>query len=415
MNSLQKLIENQQRQGKNRYYAGRKDATLERCNHEEFNKILDTVKDKYTKISKTTIRNKIPPKSFSLCYYENTQRFSLFVYEDNKHIKQYVTAVKDAKNENKQSVSPMKLISKDFKERTNKSLIEAFGAVKQDFKVCVPSPITYRSPLFPLYKEIKHVNYEDYSSHYPACANKLLPDANTAVKVNKYAKPDEEYRFCFYPETGHIAVYDEFDTHDYIRAIKIYGASDKNRAFKTDYMGHETYTIKMKASKEKIVELEAYYDRKNRFNKDTEEYKTAKLVLNKFLGMFEQNSIVCYKQYPLAHLAAVIKWRANVTTLELIKRIGPENVIQACVDGIIHIGKVQGTNIKKLGNLITEEIDAKFIQRGINQYIIFGKETHVCHQGLDINTDSKNIKDWEASPKTNYYKFITDQLNAEVI
>ena len=119
----------------------------------------------------------------------------------------------------------------------------------------------------------------------------------------------------------------------------------------------------MKAADEKLVELRKHYDIKNTFDKNTDEYKKAKLVLNKFIGMFEMNYESGYKTAPYAHLAAVIKWRANIKMFNLINKIGEENIIQVIVDGIIHKGNAVGSKEKQLGNL------SSLINSSINKII----------------------------------------------
>ena len=169
----------------------------------------------------------------------------------------------------------------------------------------------------------------------------------------------------------------------------------------------------MKAADEKLVEISKHYNIKNTFDKDTDEYQKAKLVLNKFIGMFEMNYESGYKTAPYAHLAAVIKWRANIKMFNLIKKIGEENIIQVIVDGIIHKGKAVGSTEKKLGNLITEAENAELIQRGISQYIVFGEKVIKKHQGLDLNLESDDIKKWSASPKVNFLEYIKSIIDVK--
>ena len=410
---LEKLVkEQQERYHKKTYINHKKEAEKIRVNHKEFEEILkDIISKNYTQIKPTTLRKSVKNNSFSCCC-RSKKLLSLMIYENDKSIKNYITNLKDSKN-NKQE-SPMPIIKSEFLARTGKSLKAAFGNTEQYFKICVPQPLYYKSILYPDYIKIKNVSVEDFSSHYPAAAVELLPNANTAKKVYKYVKPDEEYRFAFYPETGHIAVYNEFDTHNYAINQKIFGAQEtKDRLFKTNYSKHETYTILMKAADEKLVELSKHYNIKNTFDKDTDEYQKAKLVLNKFIGMFEMNYESGYKTAPYAHLAAVIKWRANIKMFNLINKIGEENIIQVIVDGIIHKGKAVGSTEKKLGNLITEAENAELIQRGISQYIVFGEKVIKKHQGLDLNLESDDIKKWSASPKVNFLEYIKSIIDVK--
>ena len=406
LNYLQKLVKKQQEEYHKRKYINHTvEAEKIKVKHKEFEDILKDIIDKnYEQIKPTTVRKAVRNHCFSCCCRGN-KILSLMIYETNKDIKNYITNLKDSKNVDKKN--PMPIIKSEFLARTGKTFKDAFGTTEQYFKICVPQPLYYKSLLYPDYVKIKNVSVEDFSSHYPAAAIGLLPNANTAKVINAYVKPDADYQFAFYPESGHIAVYNEFDTHNYTKNQQIFGAKEtKDRLFKTDYLKPETYTILMKAADEKIIELEAHYDIKNTYDKDTDEYDIAKLILNQFIGMFEMNYASGYKSEPYAHLAAVIKWRANIKMFNLINKIGEKNIIQVIVDGIIHKGPAVGSKEKKLGNLITEADNAVLIQRGISQYIVFGEKIIKKHQGLDLNLESNEIRDWAASPKVNFLEYI---------
>ena len=409
---IDRIIKQQQKEyNKRRYINMRKEATKKRVTHYIFELELKTVLEQgYTQIKHTTIRDKMPPRSFTLIHKNGHQNISLAVY-DGKEYKYFYSMFKDEKNT--PADNPMPEFNKEFKNRTNRTLKQVFGSTAQYYKKYVPQPIYYKSNLFGDYVKIKNVCLEDYSSHYPAAAIEKLPNANTAKIVKGHILPNQEYQFAFYPNTGHIAIYDEFDTHDYTRMQLTYGSSDKDRKYKTDYLGHETETVLMKPAKEKIVELGVYYDIKNTYSEDSDEYKYAKLFLNKFLGMFQQNNLSDYERSPFAHLAAVIIWRANIKMFNLIKQIGEPNIIQVCVDGLTHVGPKLGNDTKTLGGLICKEENAVMIQRGMNQYIVFGKDTHKCHQGLDLNIWSNEIKYWKASEKVDFKKYINTICEVE--
>lgn len=410
---LDKLIKKQRKEYHDKRYINfRKEADKQKLIHNDFVEKINKLKeDNYKQIPITTIREEMMPKTFTVGFKNRCA--TLAIYDGNNY-SFYYSDIKDTKN--KITENPMPQFKLHFLERTGKTLVENFGKTKQYFKTCVPQPIYYQNPFFGQDVIIKNVCKEDFSSHYPSCALEKLPDANTMKIVDKYCLPDEEYEFAFYPDTGHIAIYNEFDTHCWTTMQKIYGAGEgKDRIYKTDYLGREKKTVLMKAAKDKIVELAIYYDMKNKCLKGSPEYKQAKLFLNKFLGMFEQNSISAYDRLPLAHLAAVIKWRANIKMFKLIKQIGEENIIQVCVDGLLHTGPAYGQSENKLGKLICEEENAKLIQKGINQYIVFGKETHKCHAGFDVNIESDNIKDWKASEKIKFLDYLKTLVDIEEI
>lgn len=411
MNYIQEIIKKQQENYHNKYYINfRKEAIKGKLTKAQFEEKFKYLYDNnYEQVQHTTIRKEMPAGTFSLT--SNDYYFYLTLY-DGKNYYWYTCNYRDD-NKNVKSGSPFSKFSKLFKAKTNMTLKAAFGASKQEFKTLVPSPLYYINEMMPKYTWINHVSKEDFSSHYPSVAIYDLPDANTAITVKGYQKPNEEYKFAFYPDSGHIEIFGEFNTRDYMLPLKLFTAKAIRKEYITHYdlnIKKESKTILMKASKYTLKEeIEYFYSIKNNSIKDSEEYKQAKLFLLKFIGMMEQCSAKLYGSYPFAHLAAVIKWRANIKMFNYLEKIGYENIIQICVDGIIHTGKTIGVDEKKLGNLVKEVVDAKFIQRGINQYIIKNKETEERRfAGFDVDTD-KNIEDWKASSKVNFKKYILNK------
>lgn len=416
MSLLEQLIKKWQKEGHDRRYVYyRKEALKEKLTKSDLEAKLNELSHHgYTQIPHSTTRSKIKPMTYSLCY--NERHITLSTYDGEKY-HWYTTDYHDD-TKNKDTGSPFSQFKADFLNRTNKTMKEAFGATEQSMKICCPQPLYYQSPFYAKEMWIKHVKKEDFSSHYPSNALGYLPDASTAKEVKGRVKPDETYRFAFYVKSGHVAEYDRFDSHDYMNAISIYSASTKKgKDFPTNYSiaDKDEVTILMKASKYNIdPEMQAAYNKKNNSSKDSDEYKQAKLFMLKFIGMMEQCNPILYKSYPYAHIAAVIKWRANIKTFNTLKAIGEDKVIQVCVDGFIHKGKIQGGKEKALGNLITEFDDAQFIQRGINQYII--KQDDKVEKrtaGLDLNTDLDNINRWEASPKVRFLDYMLSKYEME--
>ena len=397
---------------KRKYVYFRKEAGKKKLKQQEFkDKVDELISSGYRQIHKTTLRKYWKSKTFSLAMDDHKLSLCLF---DGKEYKYYFTNYKDD-SKNKDTGNPMPAFKKEFKDRTSKSLTEVFGKSEHSMKICVPKFIDYKSIYHANLQWYKGVNKEDFSSHFPSQCIGILPTANDMIEIDEYRKPDADYPFAFYPESGHIAIYDEFDTHDY-KAMRYFEGSGKDRLFKPDYNKKESKTILMKAAEYTMApEIQAAYDRKNAAIKGTQEYKDNKLFLLKFIGQFEQNNPKFYKDMPFAHIAAVVKWRANIKMIELIKKIGPEHIIQICVDGVIHDGQIQGVKEKKLGNLITEYENARFIQRGFNQYIITdGVKEDRIHSGLDIDID-KDIIYWKASPKMNFIKYMEDNYMIDII
>lgn len=413
MTLLQKLIKQQQQEYHEKTYVYfRKEACKRKMKQQDFkDKVDELINAGYQQIHKTTVRKYWKPNTFSLA--KDDHKISLCYYDGKEYGYCFTNYKDDSKNKN--TGNPMPLFKKEFKDRTDKSLIEVFGKSEHSMKICVPKFIDYKSSYFTNYQWYEGVNKEDFSSHFPSQCTGTLPTAKDMLMLDRYEKPSAEYPFAFYPDSGHIAIYHEFDTHD-CKAMRYFEGTGKDRLFKPDYSKEDNRTILMKAAEYTMApEIQAAYDRKNSAIKGTQEYKDSKLFLLKFIGQFEQNSKMFYESMPFAHIAAVVKWRANIKMMELIKKIGPEHIIQICVDGVIHDGQPQGVKEKKLGNLITEYENARFIQRGFNQYIITdGVKEDRIHSGLDIDID-KDISQWKASPKMNFIKYMKDNYHIEEI
>lgn len=368
----------------------------------------------YKLIHHTTVKKNIDPKTYMLSYNDHLIKLSYF---DGKHYYWCTTNYHDD-TKNLDTPNSFKMFRSMFKKRTGTTLRKAFGTVSQVYKVYCPKPLYYRSELYANFIWYKNISKEDYCSHYPNAATQALPDANTAKAIEAYVKPDEEYKFAFYPDSGHVAVYGEFDSHDWEKEVKVFSASVK---LKTDFLPHydnkDKHTILMKQAKFDLkAEIQHFYDIKAKSPKDSAAYHDSKIFLLKFIGMLEQVNPVIYNSYPFAHLAAVIKWRANIKTFKTIKQIGYNKIIQICVDGFIHAGDPIGIKEVYLGSLNTEVSGARFIQRGINQYILENKEQgyrEIKHTGLDINTKSLNISAWIASNKVNFIKYMKSKYEIE--
>ena len=400
---------------KRKYVDYRKEANISKLYKSELLDRLNWLIDSgYEYMKHTTLRENIKPKSYMLSYNDHLIKLS---YYDGKKFYWCTTNYHDD-TKNMDTPNSFKMFKAMFKKRTGVNLLRAFGRTQQSFKVFCPKPLYYISSKFEKYKWYSDICKEDYSSHYPWASTQSLPDANTAQVIEAYVKPDEEYQFAFYPDTGHVAVYGEFDSHDWIDEVKKFSAVVKQQSrWKTNYSGKDKKTILMKASSQSLeTEVMHFYNIKSKSPKDSVAYNDSKIFLLKFIGMLEQVNGVIYASYPYAHLAAVIKWRANIKTFNTIKRIGYDKIIQICVDGFIHTGDPVGTDEIYLGSLNTEVTGARFIQRGINQYILENKITgfkEVKHAGLDVNTSSYHISAWLASAKVNFIQYIKDRYQIE--
>lgn len=405
MNYVEKIVARQQKEYRKETYINFKDAVIMKLKKRELEERLEWLEaNGFSFIRHTTMRAKFPPLSYSLTYNDHLIKLSYF--DGNKYYWCSTNYHDDQKNIS--TPNSFKVFKSMFKKRTELKLIDAFGKIEHSFKIFCPKPLYYISPLWDRATWLVGISKEDYCSHYPAAATGILPDAGTKIEVNSYVRPNKEYEFAFYPDTGHIAVFNEFDTHDYKSYIKTYSAKVKVGKYDPEYYGDDSRTILMKRSNYDLKEeIMYFYNIKCNSPKNSEEYYDSKIFLLKFIGMLEQCSSKMYSSYPFAHLAAVIKWRANVKMFRTLEKIGFRNIIQVCVDGVIHSGEPIGTDTNNLGDLNLEVSDALFIQRGINQYILKGEKfKEVRHQGLDINIESNNIMNWFASEKIDFLSYI---------
>lgn len=388
-----------------RYVNYRKEAVVEKLHKEDLVERVDwLIKNNYQFIKHTTLRENIKPMTYSLTY--NDRLIKLSYFDGQKHYFCPTNYHDDQKN----AVTPnsFKAFKKMFRERNGKRLTEAFGKTSQSFKLYCPRPLYYFNTLYEIGTWYNGVSKEDYSSHYPWASLGKLPDATTMIEIEGYVKPNKDFPFAFYPDSGNVAVYNEFDSHEWTKYVRTYSANIKKIQHDPNYEAVDEHTILMAESDYSLVdEIMHFYNIKDKCKKDSEDYHNAKMFLLKFIGMMEQCNPQMYISYPFAHLAAVIKWRANIRMFKTLKTIGSKNVIQVCVDGVIHKGEPVGDNKHCIGSLNTEFTGAKFVHRGINQYIIKdGVKEERKHAGLDINTDSNKIMHWSASPKVDFINYM---------
>lgn len=406
MNYVERIVARQQKEYHSQLYVNfRKEAEISKLTKNELLETVDDLIEKdYTFRKHTTIREKIIPKSYSLTY--NDRLIMLSYYDGHKHCFCTTNYHDDKKNE--ETPNSFKEFKKLFVKRTGLTMLKAFGRTTQTFKRCCPNPLYYLNRGYELAVWYKDVTKEDYTSHYPSSALGSLPDATTALEVEGEANPTPEYKFAFYPDSGNIAIYGELDSREWIEHVDIYSSKTKRDKFVPNYRKPNSRTILMKEAKYDLKEeVMHYYNIKSNTPKDSQAYHNAKIFLLKFIGMLEQCSPMIYKSYPFAHLASVIKWRSNIKMFKTIEQIGRRNVIQICVDGIIHLGKPIGSTVKDIGVLNIEFVNAKFVHRGINQYILKDStKEERKHAGLDVNVSSNEIMNWMASPKVDFLTYM---------
>ena len=292
-----------------------------------------------------------------------------------------------------QSINAIKEISERFKKRTNVTFKKAFGTAEKEFLRCVPKQLYYSvdKEFFGL------INSVDYSSDYPSQLCTTLPDSNTSIRLEGTVAPNEEYPFAYYINSGHMAIYNELDTHKWLLNIHFqeedmfrYKTFNKfyDDLFHEELSGENDITILMKASKYNLKpEYEHFYELK-----DVDD--SAKRIMNKSIGQMHKRKYDCYKY---AHLAAVSIARANQKMFNLVKEIGFKNIIQIQVDGVLYTGENKyGVEPKEkyLGSLVQEAYQYPCRWKQFGCYMIKNKYNiyKVKHLGFSRMSDGRDIE-----------------------
>ncbi len=80
---------------------------------------------------------------------------------------------------------------------------------------CVPKSLYYINESYN-HKNLKHVSKVDYSSNYPSNLIGDLPDWHKHITLKGTWTPTKEYPFAYYVNSGHVAEYNRFDTHQWL-------------------------------------------------------------------------------------------------------------------------------------------------------------------------------------------------------
>lgn len=346
-----------------------KEASIINKKYEEFKQIYNSL-DITKKVKTKTVR-----KLFGIgCWrYEKKGDWGrIYIHNDIADYRIYVCNLFDDNKNNQEPIfehmtntgrKALKLIKDKFKENEKITFHRAFGTVEKEFLRCVPSQFTFKSN----YKGIMdNISVVDYCSQYPYCMTGKLPNSSTAIKLKGTIKPNEEYPFAFYLNSGHIAEYNVFDTHDWNNSVFEYELfkksknelNQKHRSIKEE----NDVTILMKASQYTLTSIykELYDSRKTDEN--------AKLNMIASIGQMHTKT---YKGDKYAHLAAICIARANNRVLKIAEQIGIHNIIQLVVDGIIYRGcKKYGQDEKEFGALHQEYLFKSINYENFNRYII---------------------------------------------
>lgn len=371
-------------------------------NHEEFNRKVDFYRERGTLVtgSKTKLIDWCEELPYAIDYSSRTA--TIYCRGEDGNFYRFVSFLDVEKNEKqiekkKGGTFAYNEINKSFRKENGKSLIAAFGRVSKSYKELVPPPILWQNPEY--LGEIVHmIRKADVSSAFPYAGTMTLPDSHAWAKRTCYGRvePTEEYPFAFYIKSKHMAIYGEFDTHDY----KNYYVKDV-RPFYRDIPDDEEVTVLMKASKYSLKDI------MERLYEGRKENADNKIIMNSFFG-YLQSARLWKGDLFMAHITAVVITRTNdrmlKCTQEIYERGGMPMLVMT--DSVAWRGNVydKTDKEKKLGAFYLEHENADMVYCRFGQYALYdpiNKEFLITkHQGLDENEAAvrmegvKNLRDF---------------------
>lgn len=306
----------------------------------------------------------------------------IYAREGTKLVR-YRATVDDTNNESKVGGhKAFNIVNETFKEEYGISMRRAFGVVNSKFvDFC-------QRPIIKVNRFIKKVNEgcckSDVSSAYPFQLTKVLPDAHNALYLEGFEKPNKDYPFAFYPDTNHIAIYNELDTHKLLKH-KLYSEFANHNTCKDEH------TVLMKASEFSLADImQDLYDNRDIFADN-------KRIMNSLIGFMR--SVKYNKGNFMAHVAAVTYVRHMKYMCDVYDEIksDPKNIILfIATDCFAWQGNQikSSSNVKELGCLYNEYEDCCIKTTGKSgQYLILTKEGKILavkHQGYSIDEQEIN-------------------------
>lgn len=389
--------------------------------HEEFKRKYCELKNTRSETQETTLVSAyIYETTYSLKHEYDL--FQLYLSENGRYVVYQTNWFDENKSTRDKHINSAKYINDEFKKQYNVSLREAYGYTPYQYKNCIPRELHFVNPVYlSTVDNVKrlYVSSIDACSQYPSNIRGRLPDFHTAVTVEGTVKPTEEYPFAFYINSGLLAEYDQYDTHDWLKhplRNKLFytneAKQDSIRKHKYDadkiitleqkleYLEHpeRDVTVLMRSSEYELTDV--YTELYKKRQQDDETYK---LVLNSSIGSFHTRKYECYK---LAHIVAVVLGRSNNKMIKMIQDIGVLNVVQVCVDGVIYTGDTKhGGDVKQLGLFKQEVTGGRCIITGENQYIITYCENNEIkyktrHAGYNVNKETGEKLDDNYTPSS---------------
>lgn len=262
----------------------------------------------------------------------------------------------------------------NYKSRTDKGLLASFGDLKklsreerENLHKCIPSPQCYANPLY-VDKKLYGCSKADISSFYPSILINMPIPTTKGFKIEEgCVLPNKEYFLALYPEQKRIVA---FINNEYIDSAieednEYYPVDTKNKTC-TSIPITKTYLFK-KADDihEKALKdcYEHFYQVKNTAPKNSDNYASAKAVMNFSIGCM-------YDIIP--PIPALVKLLALRRINQLISTI-KDDIIGIFTDSMIVGGSLDGIAVKEksLGAFVYEFKDRPCIIHSgkVYQYI----------------------------------------------
>lgn len=383
----------------------RHEGTLVKLSQRDFQAKYNELKAKRTIIKYTCKRDVYSDES--VVAIRNISDYTMLYLKENRKYMIYTTNnFDDEKNleDNHKGSRAIQSFSDAFKLRNNTSMLKAFGTAGEQFKRCVPKQFMYKNDSY-LHKHLIASSL-DGCSQYPSNMCGRLPDSNTMIEIKGRIEPNAEYPFAFY-KSGHVAEYQVFDTHTWEFNPYFYCLFRFNEWINKDGVkkynwpiqpckDEEEVTYLMKASKYTLDDIwQEFYDKRKVDN-------DAKIVMNSAIGMMHTEK---YTSYKYVHLVAIAIARGNQKILDMCQRIGYDNIIHICVDGIIYLGsKEYGVNYKQLGVFNQEFTGCDFMISNVNKYIAM--KNNKCVKAKHGNCNENILPDEQITNLTEQYNWI---------
>lgn len=301
-----------------------------------------------------------------------------------------------------------KVACREIREATGMSVNRIYGKADISVKNCIPRGFYY---LDPTYNGRIHgcMSCIDGCSQYPSGFLGDMPTVEGSKVEEGTVKPSAEYPFAFYLESGHLAIYGELDTHDWMDspfASRLCPLFEKPDAYKDSPSIHHDYyldpskdrTLLMR--KADINPFREFFTRqygiKETYPHDSDEYLDAKMVMNACIGMMHQKDYMYRKtSFKMAHLAAVAIARGNQRLLDMAKLIGKDNIAMIVVDSIIYRGKREFGNTTKAFGTFHQEVTGCSYRQLKNSVYIFMDSKGKCvkwkHGAFNRNRDGSPL------------------------